>query len=74
MAPFRQNVVLHTCHAFFAARNGKIGGMHFKKTTEWLLLQLETPLQAHTTRADLHLGLNSGHGKTHIAQAVTWPP
>ena len=64
------HVVLHTCHAFFAARNWQMGGMHFKKTTEWLLLQLDSTLQAHTTRVDLHLG----HGRAHIAQAVTWPP
>ena len=57
-------------HAFFAARNWQMGGMHFKKTTEWLLLQLDSTLQAHTTRVDLYLG----HGRAHIAQAVTWPP
>ena len=64
------HVVLHTCHAFFAARNWQMGGMHFKKTTEWLLLQLDSTLHAHTTRVGLHLG----HGRAHIAQAVTWPP
>ena len=64
------HVVLHTCHAFFAARNWQMGGMHFKKTTEWLLLQLDSTVQAHTTRVDLHLG----HGTAQIAQAVTWPP
>ena len=33
--------------------------VHFKKTTEWLLLLLDMPLQAHTTRVGLHLAPQS---------------